>query len=155
MSETRRSRPNRDIDSFEVHHETRSTHGNGLCACGRLRRAAGARTHAAAAGEWTSASLRGVADPRTAQASAATEAFYVNRWGDLEDAAKGLEQTARFLAKAQEVPAKNKDILNEVSGDLAKTAIKLKDAAVAQNVKDANDALQQINLKVRQLRLAD
>jgi hypothetical protein len=99
-----------------------------------------------------------------AQASAANEAFYVNRWTDLEDLAKGLEQTARFLAKAQEVPAKNKDILKEVTDDIAKSALKLKAAAAAQNtksgteaqnVKDANDSLQQINLKVRQLRLTD
>lgn len=99
-----------------------------------------------------------------AQARAAVEAFYVNRWTDLEDLAKGIEQTARFLAKAQEVPAKNKDILKEVTDDLAKNALKLKAAAAAQiakdgneaqNVKDANDALQQINLKVRMLRLTD
>lgn len=99
-----------------------------------------------------------------AQASAANEAFYVNRWTDLEDLAKGLEQTARFLAKAQEVPARNKDVLKAVTDDLSKNALKLKAAAAAQNakdgneaqnVKDANDALQQINLKIRQLRLTD
>ncbi|HEY7314203.1 MAG TPA: hypothetical protein VH643_32930 [Gemmataceae bacterium] len=99
-----------------------------------------------------------------AQASAANEAFYVNRWTDLEDLAKGIEQTARFLAKAQEVPAKNKDILKEVTDDLGKNARKLKAAAAAQiakdgnesqNVKDATDALQQITLKVRMLRLTD
>ncbi|HEY7426685.1 MAG TPA: hypothetical protein VH682_20790 [Gemmataceae bacterium] len=90
-----------------------------------------------------------------AQATAANEAFYINRWADLEDLAKGLEQTARFLSKAEEVPAKNKDTLKEVTGDMAKNAIKLKTAAAAQNVKDANDALQRINLKVRELRLTD
>ncbi len=90
-----------------------------------------------------------------AQAAAANEAFYVNRWSDLEDLAKGLEQTARFLAKAEEVPAKNKDILKEVTADLAKNALKLKAAAADKNVKDANDAMQQINLRVRQLRLTD
>jgi hypothetical protein len=90
-----------------------------------------------------------------AQATAANEAFYVNRWGDLEDLAKGLEQTARFLAKAQEVPAKNKEILNEVTSDLAKAALKLKDAAAAKNVKETTEAMQQINMKVRQLRLTD
>ena len=90
-----------------------------------------------------------------AQASAANEAFYVNRWTDLEDLAKGLDQTARFLSKAQEVPAKNKDTLKEVTSDMAQNARKLKAAASAQNVKDANDALQRINLKVRELRLTD
>jgi predicted nucleic acid-binding Zn-ribbon protein len=90
-----------------------------------------------------------------AQATAANEAFYVNRWSDLEDLAKGLEQTARFLAKAEEVPKKNKDMLKEVTDDMAKNALKLKAAAAEKNVKDANDALQRINLKVRDLRLTD
>lgn len=84
------------------------------------------------------------------QANSANEAFYLDRWGDLETMAKGIEQTARFLAKAQEVPAKNKDILVEVTGDLAKSAQKLRTAAAAKNEKDCRDALQQINFKVRQ-----
>jgi hypothetical protein len=84
------------------------------------------------------------------QANRANEAFYLDHWGELEDMAKGIEQTARFLAKAHEVPAKNKDILTEVTGDLAKSARKLKEAAAAKNEKDTRDALQQINVKVRQ-----
>ncbi len=90
-----------------------------------------------------------------AQANAANDAFYLDRWGDLEDLAKGIEQTSRFLAKAQEVPKKNKDILVEVTRDLAQNAEKLRGAAVAKNVKDTTDALQKINSKVRQLRLTD
>lgn len=90
-----------------------------------------------------------------AQATRANEAFYLDHWGELEDMAKGIEQTARFLAKAEEVPAKNKDILAEVTGDLAKSAKKLRDAAAAKNVKDTTEALQQINSKVRQLRLTE
>lgn len=90
-----------------------------------------------------------------AQASAANDAFYLDRWSDLEDLAKGVEQTARFLSKAQEVPAKNKDILNEVTRDLAANAQKLKTAAAAKNVEDTTKALQQINSKVRLLRLTD
>jgi hypothetical protein len=90
-----------------------------------------------------------------AQASTANEAFYLDRWNDLEDMAKGIEQTARFLSKAEEVPKKNKDLLTEVTGELAKNAKRLRDAATARNVKDATEALQQINLKVRQLRLTD
>jgi hypothetical protein len=90
-----------------------------------------------------------------AQANAANDAFYLDRWDDLESLARGIEQTARFLSKAQEVPAKNKDILTEVTGDLAKSAQKLKTAAAAHNEKDANDAMRQITIKVRQLRLTD
>lgn len=87
-----------------------------------------------------------------AQASHANEAFYLDRWGDLEDMARGIEQTARFLSKAEEVPMNNKDALKEVTDDLAKNARKLKDAAAAKNEKDAQDALQQIVFKVRLLR---
>ncbi|HTV57076.1 MAG TPA: hypothetical protein VMI06_19445 [Terriglobia bacterium] len=90
-----------------------------------------------------------------AQANAANEAFYLDHWDDLQDMAKGIEQTSRFLAKAQEVPAKNRIILKEVTGDLTKSAQKLRDAAAAHNVKDSTDALQQIVAKVRDLRLTD
>src|SRR4051812_31855778 len=87
-----------------------------------------------------------------AQATAANEAFYVNRWTDLEDAAHGLEQTARYLGRASEVPPRHKDTLPVEAGDLGKEAIKLRDAAKSQQTKEATDALQQINLKVRELR---
>ncbi len=90
-----------------------------------------------------------------AQASAANDAFYLDHWNELEDMAKGIEQTSRFLSKAQEVPQKNKAVLTEVTADLVKNANKLRQAALARNVKDTTDALQQINLKVRQLRLTD
>ena len=90
-----------------------------------------------------------------AQANAANDAFYLNHWNEVEDLARGIEQTARFLSKAQEVPPKNKDILNEVTSDLAKHARELKTAAAAKNEKDVNEAMKQITIKIRQLRLTD
>jgi hypothetical protein len=90
-----------------------------------------------------------------AQATYATEAFYVNHWTDLEDAARGLEQTARFLAKAEDIPGNRKDALPASSSELAREANKLREAATAQNEKDANSALQRIHLTVRELRLAN
>ena len=45
------------------------------------------------------------------QAQVALEAFYVDNWSDLEDVAKGLEQTARFLPKTKDIPTKHKDKL--------------------------------------------
>jgi hypothetical protein len=87
------------------------------------------------------------------QASAANEAFYVNRWSDLEDAAQGLEQTARFLPKATEVPANHKEKLPDQAGALGKEAGKLREAAAAQNVSKVNESLQRVNLQVRELRL--
>ena len=59
------------------------------------------------------------------QSSAATEAFYVSRWSDLEDAARALEQTGRFLPKAIEVPAKRKDTLVAQAKDLETEAGRL------------------------------
>jgi len=87
------------------------------------------------------------------QASIATEAFYVNRWNDLEEAAHGLEVTARYLPKAEDVPPANKDSLTVVSGDLGKEALSLREAAKTQDVKKTNDILQRVHLKVRELRL--
>jgi hypothetical protein len=87
------------------------------------------------------------------QATAATEAFYVNRWSDLEEIAKGLEQTARFLVKAEEVPANLKPKLPAVAADLAKEARSLGEAARAQKVEDVNNVLQRLHLKIRELRI--
>jgi hypothetical protein len=87
------------------------------------------------------------------QATAATEAFYVNRWGDLEELGRGLEQTARFLKKATEVPANLRDKLPAAADALDQEAVKLIDAAKAQNAQQVNEIMQRINLKVRDLRL--
>jgi hypothetical protein len=89
-----------------------------------------------------------------AQARVATEAFYVDKWAELEDAARGLEQTARFLPKAVDVPPSHKDLIPKVSTDLSKQAGKLREAALAKNEKDTTEILKQVNLKVRELRLA-
>ena len=87
-----------------------------------------------------------------AQATAANEAFYVNNWPDLEDAARGLELTARVLDKATDVPAKHKEILPGEAGDLGKEAAKLREAAKGKDVRQATETLQRIHLKVRELR---
>jgi len=87
------------------------------------------------------------------QATSATEAFYINNWADLEESAKGLEQTALFLGKASDVPAKQKDVLAVVAGDLGKEAAHLREVSQRKDAKQANEVLQQITLKVRELRL--
>jgi hypothetical protein len=87
------------------------------------------------------------------QASAANEAFYLNRWSDLEDASQGLEQTSRFLPKATEVPANHKEKLPDQAASLGKEAGKLRQAAIAQDVPKVNESLQRVNLQVRELRL--
>jgi hypothetical protein len=89
------------------------------------------------------------------QATAANEAFYINNWPDLEDAAKGLELTARVLSKAADIPAKHKDTLPTGAGDLGKEAVKLREAAKARDVRQTTETLQRINLQVRELRPED
>jgi hypothetical protein len=85
-------------------------------------------------------------------ATQATEAFYINQWKELDEAAQALEQTGRFLGTAEEVPVGLKDVLPVASGDLIKEARKLRQAAQAKDEKAANDALQRINLKIREIR---
>jgi hypothetical protein len=87
------------------------------------------------------------------QASAATEAFYMNRWADLEDSARGLLQTARFLRKATEVPPTHKDKLVAEADALEKDAQQLLLAAKAHDVNATTAVMQRINLQVRELRL--
>mgnify|MGYP007059400895 CR=1 FL=1 len=88
------------------------------------------------------------------QTKVATEAFYVDNWIELEDAATSIQQTAKLLPKALDIPAKHKDTLVVTSGQLGLEAVKLAKAARSKNVDEANKSLQQLNLKVRQLRLA-
>jgi hypothetical protein len=85
------------------------------------------------------------------QASGATEAYYADKWPELEDAARGLEQTARFLTKAQDVPPKQKDALPKTSENLAKEAVLLRDAAKDKDVAKVKDSLTRVLSMVREL----
>jgi hypothetical protein len=87
------------------------------------------------------------------QAKAANEAFYVDRWGELEELANGIEQTAVFLGKAEDVPPNQKSTLGKTTSSLSKDAVKLRDAAKAKDVKNANAAMQRITLAIHELRL--
>ena len=86
------------------------------------------------------------------QAQAALEAFYVDNWSDLEDVAEGLKQTARFLPKTKDIPAKHKEKLPAEATALGEDAVRLRDAARVKDVTQANDSLQRIHLKIRTLR---
>jgi hypothetical protein len=89
------------------------------------------------------------------QAGSANIAFYENKWTDLRNAAEGLQKTSAFLTKASAVPLRHKDTLPVESGDLAKEAARLKDAAGAEDVKKATESMQKIQLMVRQLGIQD
>jgi hypothetical protein len=88
-------------------------------------------------------------------ATAATDASYVDDWTRLDEAARGLEQTASYLAKADDVPAKHKDNLTVASADLRKLAQELISAATAKDVKKTTEVLTRVNTRVREMRLAD
>ncbi len=90
-----------------------------------------------------------------ALASRANEAFFVDNWTDVEEAARGLEQTAQYLSKAEDVPAKHKDTLAGDSADLGKLAKALGDSARLKDGKKTNTIMAQINAKVRSMRLGD
>src|SRR4051812_48010652 len=89
------------------------------------------------------------------QASYANDALYVDKWKDVIEAAKGLEETAKFLPKATEVPKKHKLKLTVLSSDLGKHAAALRKAAADRKAKDATRAMQAINLQVREMRIGD
>jgi len=89
------------------------------------------------------------------QLKKATEAFYIDNWGDLDEAARGLEQTAQYMAKAEDVPAKHKDTLATAGADLGKLAGSLRKAAADKDVKKTTDVLTKVQLKVREMRLGD
>jgi hypothetical protein len=90
-----------------------------------------------------------------AQATRATEALFVDNFADVEEAARGLEQTAKYLVKAEDVPAKHKDTLVTLAGDLGRLAKDLRESASAKNAEKANEVLGKINAKVRSMRLSD
>jgi hypothetical protein len=86
------------------------------------------------------------------QAMSALEAYYVDRWAEVEDAARGLEQTARFLRRSTDVPTARQADLGvrcEALGDAAK---QLREAASARASEQVNTVLQRINSQVRELR---
>ena len=89
------------------------------------------------------------------QATQANEASFTNNWIGLIDAAQGLEQTAQFMTKAEDVPVKHKDTLATASNDLGKLAASLKLAAEAKDIKKTDSIMASIHAKVREMRLGD
>ncbi len=86
------------------------------------------------------------------QAGVALEAFYVDNWAELIDAAQGLEQTARFLPKTTEQPPRLANKLAPEAKTLQQEALRLRDAAKTKDIDAANQAMQRIHLRIRQLR---
>ena len=87
-------------------------------------------------------------------AMSAHEAFYLDRWDEVETTARALQQSARFLTKALQVPPERVADLGQRSEKLATDAGQLRDAAKARPavVANINAILQRIHLQVRALR---
>jgi hypothetical protein len=89
-----------------------------------------------------------------AQAGAALDSFYIDAWFEVEVAGQRLEQTARLLPKAAEIPEALKTKIDAEADALRQDAGKLVEAARAKNAQQANEAMQRINLRIRQLNAA-
>src|SRR5205814_1102517 len=80
------------------------------------------------------------------QANAAMDAFFVDAWIELDESAVGIDQTARFLAKASDPPEHLRMKLPDSCANLQKEATRLADAARKKNVDAATEAMQRITL---------
>lgn len=89
------------------------------------------------------------------QATSALDAYYIDAWLDLEQAAQRLEQTARLLPKSTRIPEAFKTKVEPESDLLRQDAVKLIEAAKEKNAKQVNETLQRINVRIRELRPAD
>jgi len=89
------------------------------------------------------------------QTARANEAFFIDNWQGVEEAARGLEQTAQYLAKAEDVPSKHKDTLVTQAGDLGKLAKALRESAAVKDEKKINEVFPKLQVKVREMRLGD
>ena len=90
-----------------------------------------------------------------ALAARATELTYVGNWEGLQEAARGLDQTAEYLAKATDVPPKHADTIKTVSADMRKQSRELIVAASTKNDKKTDEVLGRINRLVREMRLGE
>ena len=86
------------------------------------------------------------------QATLALEAFYTDSWKELDDAARAIEQTARFLPKSKDIPANQATTVSRDADKLLAEAKALGDAARAKNVQAANETMQRIQMDIRALR---
>ncbi len=89
------------------------------------------------------------------QAAAAQEFFFRDSWAEVEEAADALKQTAAHLAKlpSDAVPAKHRADVAKHAKEMDQIALDLQAAAHAKDVAKTNDAMQRLNLKVRELRV--
>jgi hypothetical protein len=89
------------------------------------------------------------------QANAAMDAFFVDAWVELEESAVGIDQTARFLARADDPPERLKTKLADQCGQLQKEAGRLGEAARKKDAEVATESMQRLTLQIRQLKATE
>jgi hypothetical protein len=86
------------------------------------------------------------------QALNATDASYVDNWVAVEDSARSLQQTARLLQGAGDIPADRKVSIDALAVSLTRQAEGLREAAKARDAQRVNSILANIHYQVRSLR---
>ena len=82
----------------------------------------------------------------------ATEAFYRDRWDELEEAAQNLEKAVRVLKQSKNVPVRVQTVLSTRCDTLIAECGHLKSAAHDKAAEPASDYLQKIHVLIRELR---
>ena len=85
------------------------------------------------------------------QALAATECFYLNKWQDLEEIAKVMSQTARFMERATGIPAARQQQVLAIAAEIVQESSKLSTLAKSHDETATQQCLQRIQVKVREL----
>jgi hypothetical protein len=81
-----------------------------------------------------------------------TEAFYRDRWDELDDAMITLDRAVKVLEKANNVPARVQPELASRCQNLIAECAKVRDAAKTRSEAAASDHLQKIHVLIRELR---
>jgi hypothetical protein len=86
------------------------------------------------------------------QITLATEGYYTDDWLIVEDAARALEQTSRYLPKATDTPELERKNLEARSAELIQEAQRLREAARTKDAQKVNTSLQSLHRKIRSIR---
>lgn len=82
----------------------------------------------------------------------ATEAFYRDRWDELEQSAVAIDKAVKALRQTKNVPARVAPDLAARCDELSAECRELKSAVAAKSPEKTSDHLQKIHLLVRELR---
>lgn len=82
----------------------------------------------------------------------ATEAYYRDRWDELDEAVVTLERAVKVLAQAKNVPARVQPELSTRCQNLIAECSRVHDAATTRSESAASDHLQKIHVLIRELR---